>query len=492
MRTLQNLAALALLLASAVASAQLPTAPSSKLQGNLQNQPTLPPLAIANTSTRAIPVLVAPNNSLPAVNVEIRTTGGIAPVEFTIVGGSAAPMFQILSTQTQEITRVLTPAEESAAAMAARFERRPAGTVTRTLRFLGTANAGALTSPPIVQVRARDAVGASVTMSVTAYPFAPHVAPINFNLTAHQTWPLNLSVQGLGNATHMRVDSVGGGCNYVQNNEIGYGNPVVTVASGVANVSRVASFRTTASACNALRLTIAVRFPDTPDFTTPVTITVPPFSFRAPQLYSFNRTWELQEAFGFALRTSHTGVCSGESTGTAGTFPAGVFKSSDDITFGIRSGPLGTECDFGSLARRLPDGFVLSKLEFTKAEGANNSPTPVVMGEPKRYCRIGGSGGTVGGVVKYDLTRGMNSLSESELFAASGPPLADFALAGFDRPLVTGDGVPLVTGNDTSYAVVLIPMYLKLRCVITPSNTEFYALRLDRVELLGPPGVKFP
>ncbi|NJO13608.1 MAG: hypothetical protein HC872_09230, partial [Gammaproteobacteria bacterium] len=58
--------------------------------------------------------------------------------------------------------------------------------------------------------------------------------------------------------------------------------------------------------------------------------------------------------------------------------------------------------------------------------------------------------------------------------------------------LVTGDGVELLGGSDTQFAVVMLPMYLKLRCVITPSNSEFYVLRLNRVELVGPPGVAFP
>jgi hypothetical protein len=475
-----------------VAAAQAPLNPplASKLQENLQNQP-LPPLTVANTSTRAIPVLVAPNNSLPVVDAEIRTTGGAAPVNFSIVGGSAPAMFQVVSTQSQPISRVLSPAEQAAAEMEARVNPKPAGIVTRTLRFLGAPNGAALTSAPTVQVRATDAVGASVTMSVTAYPFAPRVAPVTLNLTAHQTWPLDLSVQGLGNATQMRVESIGGACSYVQNNEISYGN-VAAVTNGTARVSRIASFRTTATGCAGLRLTVAFRFPDTADFTAPITLIVPPFSFRAPQIYSFDQTWKLQEALSFGVQTSHTGVCSGNSLGTEGTFQVGVFKAGEDITFGIRSGPLGTECDFASQAKRLPDGFVLTKLEFTQAEGPNNSPTPVQMADPRRYCKIGGSGGTVGGLVQHNFTRGMNTLRESDLLAANGPSLGDFAVTGFERPLNTADNVALVNGNDSNYAFVLLPMYLKLRCVITPSNTEFYALRLNRAEFIGPPGVTFP
>lgn len=479
-------AVLALALLTAAAGAQPVPDPKNPNPDIFQPAP-IPPLAVANTSTRAFPLLVAPNNTLPVTDVEIRTVGGIAPVKFAIVGGEAASMFQLVSTQTQTIVKVPTEAEEAAAIMKARAERKPAGTVTRILRFKGATNASALPSALPVQVRATDVFGDDVIMTVTAHPFAPRVAPVTANRTALETWPLTLSVQGLGNADRMRVDSVAGsGCNFTQNNNIIY-QQEVQVINGTGNVFRRGSFRTSAASCSALRVTVAVRFPQATAFSAPIVLAVPTFNFRAPQTYAFGNTWQLKDFLGVKVHRSITGTCSGDSFG----HPVGVFKASDDITFSIRSGPLGTECEYATVVKRLADGFVLSKLEFVKSEGPNNSLTNVQMAEPRRYCKIGGSGGTVGGV-SFDLSRGMNVLREADLLASSGPDLSDFVLTGFNRPLETSDNVTLLGSTDTDFAVVLIPMYLKLRCVITPTNSEFYTLRLNRAEFIGPPGVAFP
>lgn len=500
--TLSISATLALVLLAGAAAAQAPEPPGNRLPGNLENVAP-PPLALANTSARSIPVLAAANNTLPVVDVEVRTVGGITPIKFAIVGGAAAQMFEIVQPQADGITRVLSPAEEAAAEMKARFEARPAGPAARVLRFRGAANASALPLQLPVQVRATDGGGASIVTIVTAYPFAPRVAPITTTRTARETWGLNLNVQGLGNANQMRVDAVGGACSYRQNDEVIY--PAThNVANGAASVLRTASFRTSAASCNGLRVTMAVRFPDSPAFTAPIAVTVPSFTFRAPQVYAFGHTWGLRTFFDFKLNKAHVGSCSGTSGGTAGDHAIGVHESSDDIAFAIRSGPLGTECDYLSVSRRLPDGFALTRLQFAKSEGPNTSLTNVQMTEPKRYCRIDGSGGTLPdmftgkigpvqiGTPQFTFDRGAKRLREYEIIGSPGPDLATFVAEGFQRPLQTPDTVDLVTAQDGHYAVVEMPMFLRLNCVITLSNTEFIRLRLDRAEFVGPPGVAFP
>lgn len=489
------IAALALALLLPAADAQAPEPPGSRLPGNLEHVPP-PPLAIANTSTRSIPVLAGANNTLPAVDVEIRTVGGIAPITFSVLSGPTASLFEIPRPPSEGLTRVLTPAEQEAAEFRARMDARPAGTVTRVLRFLGAPNASSQPAALPVQVRARDAGGASVTMTVTVYPFAPRVAPIATNRSAPETWNLNLNVNGLGAANQIRVDSFGGSCNYRQNDEVVY-QSTLNVANGAANVSRIATFRTSASSCSGLRLTLAPRFPGMQDFTAPITVTVPTFNFRPLQVYAFGNTWALRDFFGFTFRKSHVGVCSGTSGGTAGDSTVGVFQSSDDITFRIRSGPLGTECDYASIARRLPDGFTLSKVEFVQSEGPNNSPTHVKMSEPKHYCSIDGGGGTLpdhfsapgAGLVNLTFARGARRLHQYDM---PNPDPASMVVQGFERPLETPDDVVLLETADSLYAVVVPPLFLQLSCVITPSNTEFVTVRLNRVEFTGPPGVQFP
>jgi hypothetical protein len=460
------------------------------LPGGLQPVPIVT-LNISSTSTRTVPVLVAANGSLPAVDFQVATAGGVAPVTFAIAGGAAAAMFQILPTQAATMTPQPTAAQTAAAAMEAQVNPRSAGTSTRTVRFKGAASAAGLPAVLPVQIRATDARGASVTLDVAAYVYAPAVAPLTLNRTALQSGQVTFTVQGLGNAAEMRVDSIGGGCGYTQNDNIGYGSAVRPVTNGRATVGRMASFRTNGGSCAGLRITAAFRFPDSATFMAPLALTVPTFSFVAPQIYTFENTWTLRNLFGFALRTAHTGVCSGDSIGTAGTHKVGIVESSDDIAMTIRSGPLGTECDYVSKAVRLPDGFVLRELDLAQTEGPNDSLTNVRMSEPRHYCRIGGSGGTVGGLVSFNMTRGtrvIRSPDIDEMNQSSDP----VTVQGWDWKLNTPDGVTLVDRSDSLFAVVLMPMYLKLRCVITPSNTEFIRVRLNRAVFVGPPGVAFP
>lgn len=479
--------AIAVALASCVAMAQVITDPRKKstLPGSLENTVVIPPLAVGNTSTRSVPALVGAGNTLAAVDFQVRSTGGVAPVTFSIVPGATSSMFEIVPTQAQTMTPVQTPAQIAAAEAAARFERRPAGTVTRTIRFKGASNASSLGNSFPVQIRARDVMGTSVTTTVTVFPFSPRIAPVAANRTALETWPLSLTVQGLGGATEMRVDSVSG-CRYTQNPRISY-QATQAVTGGATSVLRMGSFRTSAASCAELQMRIALKFQDMQEFTAPIIVTAPAFNFRVPQTYAFGDSWPIRSLFDFRLQQSHTGVCSGESLGTAGAQPVGVFRSGDDIAMAVRSGPIGTECDYVSVARRLPDGFALKGIEFTTTEGPNDSPTTTRFGPgPRHYCSVGG-----GSALARNFTRGTHRLHPFSV--NDGLVVEDgFTLEGWDRPLTTSDNVQLLEASDNQYAMMLMPLYVKLKCVSAVSNAEFIRLRINRVEFIGPPGVQFP
>lgn len=466
--------------------------PASKLPGNLQNAP-LPELAVAPSTPRSFGILVNANNTLPPADVDIATTGGAAPVRFNIVGDTAAAAYQILEPvpSTSTPTRVLSPAEQSAAELEARLNPRPAGATIRRLRFLGVAQPGNFGAELPVQIRATDARGASVTISVRGLPFAPRIAPIATPRTALETWQFPLVFEGLGAMTQVRVDGLSGDCGFVVNTRVSV-NPIINVNNGRASTSRTGSFRTSGTRCSSLRVTAAFKLPDSNVFGPPLTLGVPAFTFRVPQLYAFGNTKDLGNFFGFTAH-DQTGTCSGNSLGPSGSHPVGIIEKNDDLAFAIRSGPLGTECDFVSLLRQLPDGFALTKMDFSKSEGPNDSLTNVSMSDPKHYCKIGGSGGTVSGIVKFDFTRGTNNLSTAGLFDDGGPTLGDFVVQGFERPLVTPDNFIVLDANNTTFATMFLPMFLKLRCVITPAgNSEFITIRLNRVEFIGPPGLSFP
>ena len=89
------------------------------LPGGLEPVPIVA-LKVASTLTRTEPVLVAANGSLPAVDFPVATAGGAAPVTFTIAGGAAAGLFEVLPTQAASMTPQPTAAQSAGAAMEAR------------------------------------------------------------------------------------------------------------------------------------------------------------------------------------------------------------------------------------------------------------------------------------------------------------------------------------------------------------------------------------
>ena len=140
-----------------------PLAPN-RLPGALtETRRTIPTLAFAAVSTKSVPVLATPAGALPSVEFEVVTTGGAAPVNFSIAGGAAAPYFEIVAPASPTPTRVPTAAELAAAQAEARLNPTAAGTITRKVRFKGTASAAGLPSALPVQIRATDVLGSTST-----------------------------------------------------------------------------------------------------------------------------------------------------------------------------------------------------------------------------------------------------------------------------------------------------------------------------------------
>ncbi len=454
-----------------------PNSPST-LPGSAATAP-IPKLALAATSTLAVPLLANPGGSLPAVTFTVKTTGGVAPIEFSIVGGTSAAMFELPASQSL--------IGQNAATLAASQIKNPlaeksAGTVEQAVRFKGAPSIAALPTTLTVQVKALDGHGKSVTTTVAVYPYAPRVQQTTGIKSAFETQNVHFALQGFGAATAARIDSISG-CAIDINREVSYGSDPAVV-NGELGIDRSAMFDTIAGNCGDLHIVLAARFPGMSQFAPALTVNVPLFSFVPVKHYVFSNTWDVRKLFSFHTLQSLVGTCSGESTGTS-THTVGIVESDNDIAMVIRSGPLGTECLFGSSAITLPDGFRLAAISFVDEGSAGNSPTPVI-GAEKDQCRIGGNGGTVKGPVSFEFTRGMAEVR------AGDESVDELTIQGWNRPLTTSDGVTLYATQDFRYTTVILPLYAKLICAITPTNTEFVRMRVNRVEFVGPPGVTFP
>jgi hypothetical protein len=180
---------------------------------------------------------------------------------------------------------------------------------------------------------------------------------------------------------------------------------------------------------------------------------------RAPDLrvtglrrFTLTRTAEVAALLGFQLYVPpslpYPYACEGESTGTAGTFPVGVGERNGDVTFTVRSGPIGTHCSWETQNTVNPN-------HPWKIEAMNFSQTTTGS------CRIGGD--------EDDLRRdppSSGTIRHNEIF-----------IGKFPRQSL----------RDLNQSRIVFPiMHVGLGCQISGTNDRVATFRWDSIELVGP------
>lgn len=193
--------------------------------------------------------------------------------------------------------------------------------------------------------------------------------------------------------------------------------------------------------------------------------------------YTVNNTWRVRDRLGFKFMTG-TGTCEGTSLGPLHAFPVGIQQSGEDISLVIHGGPIGTDCQFQSLAWRLPQGMMLVSTTWTKSarDGCGN------------VGPLGGGATALFAGTTPDLNRGtapiiINQVTES--------PTRWYSLVSSDQPVVTRDNVILLDQNNTLVSFVL-PMWTRLQCGSAIHNEDRIRLTLSELVFAGPPGLSFP
>ena len=483
-----------------VADAQLPQRsprPSTEPRP-IPNQPgTAPQIALpagkfAMSKPPGAVQLVKTDGGWRAREVAVGTSGGYNPVTLTLDAGTHTALFELGSPGTGKMAT--SAGRGTFGGPAGGPTTGPAESVNRVLRFKGTAGSALPDAIP-VKVTARDGKGTSLSASTTFYAVAPAVSSVTGyeSKTTRQTMNLHVTLTGLGAARNYKLLELSG-CGFEQNPNVSYGSEgseygaAYTGTTHTRTISRVA--RLSVANCSGLTLRFALKFPGSSQYLEPFTLKTPAFQLSPRQTYTFTNTWDLQGKLGFAVHEAN-GTCQGKSEmPTQPSYPVGVLKDGGDITFKIRSGPVGTICTYASKAWVLPEGFEVTKFDLSSTRSGPEEPAP--EGSYARCCTGIGDGKMCSGMtisnplaLGFSFTRGLKPMKK-------GDPPSSFQVSGWERQILTPDNVILYDNPYGHYMTVIPPLLARPVCLSTLLNDQFVTIRIDEIRFSGPPGVTFP
>jgi hypothetical protein len=196
-----------------------------------------------------------------------------------------------------------------------------------------------------------------------------------------------------------------------------------------------------------------------------------------PARYTVRNTWNFRNRLGFKFVTG-TGTCEGTSIGIPNSFPVGIHKSGEDLSLVIHGGPIGTDCQFVSLALQLPPGMMLISTTWSKSSN----------GTCGNVGPLGGGATALFAGTTPDLNRGTAPIIINQVLESQAPW---YSLVSADQPVVTRDNVILLHQNNTLVSF-LLPMWTRLQCGVALGNEDSIRLTLSELVFAGPPGLNFP
>ncbi|MBV9215322.1 MAG: hypothetical protein JO053_04025 [Acidobacteria bacterium] len=174
--------------------------------------------------------------------------------------------------------------------------------------------------------------------------------------------------------------------------------------------------------------------------------------------------------------THQTGVCKGTSSmPLQPSYPVGLSDHGvDDITFSIRSGPVGTECFWTSQWLALQQYWYIAKIEFEQVKTGNKCmvETGSTYMTLPHYNGLNLEGGAYAG--NYDEV--MFPENQRTALEPTGPD-----------PVYLGPSNPTYISTMSTPRYVR-PMLVRLACGLTLVNDNGVTLKLKAITLLGPPG----
>lgn len=207
-----------------------------------------------------------------------------------------------------------------------------------------------------------------------------------------------------------------------------------------------------------------------------------PWKILRPVRQTISNTEALSERSVAAIG-SLVGTCSGRSETLAGSHPVGMRIEDGDITFTIRSGPLGTRCGFALRPMSLRNGVMLQDVQVTVSRVGSK-------------CRLGSSaflpsdvstvlqGLILGGALNFSLDRITETLLPPVVIREAGA-VQGVGVGSWVDPFTFPSAQKLMSWTTWS-----MPLVGVLECDVTGVNDHAVTLRVDSVNYSGPPGAK--
>ena len=434
--------------------------------------------------TRAPQGLVQVTSWEPGATLPIATSGGVAPITYTVTANRRAELLEIV--------------EAPSAAVAGRNGgiggvggKLPSAHV---LRFKGLPRQTSAGSDLRVTITAADANGSKITRDFTLEALPGRVVKLELTdgkVVRGQNTRVQATVDLLPPGATVQVTDASDGLAGSQPIGISRltcyfsaafsslpnktGPTLKADAGGKISFAIPGSFAASSEAKTGpcyLGLVLNVTLPGA-QFPTAVwvLVTTNPVRISAPMTYRVDRTWSLNSKFRFASHPPMPGSCIGASAFTGGVFPVGAFEDENgDLAIAVRSGPLGTDCKAQSSPWALPVDFRLVSIDWD----LQRTGSKCCIGDA---CRPSGA-------------------AASEGFIVSGAIPSDdphvYATSSDEDPLRDATRLSAGANPARQRRSVFNSMEARLTCKETASNDHGVKATLKSVTFEGPPGRTFP
>jgi hypothetical protein len=439
--------------------------------------PFTPAHALAFAAAATPPASAIVPGLAPGGVIPMTLAGGTGPIQVTIDAGASTAMFSlarrpVLTSRLGTKTTILPLGQLSASSD------------MLGIRFAGVSSLAALPGPISLRVQAKDASGATVNFATVVYAIVPNLT-VDTSFTskiARQAADVSVRVDRLppGIPVSWKTNQVFSGLTVAETNCFFFtaGPPPAAVnadISGVARLTLAGAFGVRAGTSLTGPCTFAAEFMVG---STTFLLKKVGIALAAPVTYTINETASLTSKFSFAESNllgiylgNIYGACSGDSLGVE-IVPVGVRSVGSDLALRIRSGPLGTGCEWRSRRAPAATGLQLTEMNWSVAKvGTKCCAGNKTQCDPERSLGYANTAGTpwVDG-----------SGSNLGTFFDGGGGAVAAAMEGATRPA----SKPSEWGRPA-----FVPFTVRLRCDATIVNDHGVTLRLDSVKFLGPPGL---
>jgi hypothetical protein len=427
--------------------------------------------------------------TLPAQEWLVETNGGVEPIELTATAQLTQfrSLFTVLPGTGNQMVVAVDTAREAIDAGLQRGE--PAGKHAWRVRFAGMPFDDAAREI-LVQLVAKDGAGKTTATDFRLYPYSPRIVAAPASVPTFSPTAMSVRLTGIGMASSINLHSTvtGASCGWYETGGAA-GEPLdlarismldtpVTVTAWSSNFEIIRSgvfanpaapTQHAALSCY-VKLDISLTFPRDAEQSPRITLAAAqPTTLQARKHYTIDKTDSLRTKWGLfdppdIRQRPDMGTCSGTSVGPS-NYSVGLQPTDGDLSFRIRSGPLGTNCEYSDI---------------------RTSKDPIVL--PAGVLLVDSSWASTSGTSCRAVTGSESGFTFDRAAWTTAPDDLD-TLMGLDKTLVhAGSGAVIHDSSVRSFRSVLRSVLVHLKCDATAVNDQEARMTLQSVTLSAPDG----